>query len=179
MAGPGYRFCLWVQGCSRHCPGCEAKDTWSYSDGISLDTETLIKQITDTPGIEGLSLLGGEPFDQAAALALLAGQARDKGLSVVTFSGYTHEELCAANDPYIQQLLDATDLLIDGPFAQEEFDLSRPWVGSCNQRFIFLTDRYNEHDLLGVHNQIEIRIAPNGKTLVNGMGDFAEIRKLL
>jgi len=178
MAGPGWRFCLWVQGCSRHCKGCEASDTWSPYDGTSMNTAALIDQITSTPDIEGVSFLGGEPFEQAEALALIAEQVRAAGLSVVSFSGYTYEELSVGSFA-MQRLLNATDLLIDGPFVQEEQSFSRAWVGSNNQRFVFLTDRYNENDVREARNQIEVRIASNGAALINGMGDFSRIRELL
>jgi anaerobic ribonucleoside-triphosphate reductase activating protein len=179
MAGPGWRFCLWVQGCSRHCEGCMASETWPPDGGTAMDTETLFSQIIATPQIAGLTFLGGEPFEQAEAVATLARQVRGAGLSVVAFTGFTYEELLAAEDPHIGQALAATDLLIDGAFVQTEFDLSRPWVGSKNQRYHFLTDRYRESDLDGINNQIEVRIAKGGETLINGMGDFAQISKLL
>ena len=179
MAGPGWRFCIWVQGCSRHCKGCMAKETWPHNGGAVIDTRELLKQIAATSDIEGVSFLGGEPFEQPDAVAALAEQIQAAGLSIVTFTGFTHEELISLDNQKIRRLLETTDLLIDGSFAQDRFDLSRPWVGSSNQRFQFLTDRYNESDLAEVHNQIEVRIAPNGKTLINGMGDFSKIKELL
>ena len=179
MAGPGWRFCLWVQGCSRKCKGCMAEETWPHDGGTTMDTETLSRQISAVPDVEGITFLGGEPFEQPEMVAVLAQKAQTAGLSVVTFTGFTYEELLSSNDSYVRRLLDATDLLIDGPFVQEQFDISRPWVGSSNQQFRFLTDRYKESDLEEIHNQFEIRIAPNGKTLINGMGDFSRIKKLL
>lgn len=179
MAGPGWRFCIWVQGCSRHCEGCMAKETWSHDSGSTMDTETLFSQISATLNIEGITFLGGEPFEQPEAVAGLAKQAQAAGLSVVAFTGFSYEELISANDSHIQRALNETDLLVDGAFVQEKFDLSRPWVGSSNQKFHFLTDRYNQSDLDGISNQIEIRVAPNGETLINGMGDFEKIKKLL
>ncbi|MDR1630659.1 MAG: radical SAM protein [Oscillospiraceae bacterium] len=179
MAGPGWRFCIWVQGCSRRCEGCVARETWPHNGGTEMRTGDLFHQISSVPDIEGITFLGGEPFEQPGAVAALAKQAQAAGLSVVAFTGFTYEELLVMNHPHVLQLLNATDLLIDGPFIQAQFDLNRPWVGSANQRYRFLTDRYQESDLAGITNQIEVRIAPNGKTLVNGMGDFAEIQKLL
>jgi len=179
MAGPGWRFCLWVQGCSRHCTGCMAEETWPHDGGTEMDTDTLFKQINATSDIEGVSFLGGEPFEQPEAVATLAEQAQTAGISVVAFTGFTYAELLSLDDPHIRRSLNATDLLIDGSFIQEQFDLSCPWVGSSNQQFHFLTSRYKESDLIGINNQIEARIAPNGKVLINGMGDFTRIKKLL
>lgn len=179
MAGPGHRFCLWVQGCSRHCKGCMAPETWPFDGGSSMDTVNIIKQISDVSGIEGITFLGGEPLEQAEAVYEIAKEARSMGLSVTIFTGYTYNELLTKNIDYIAKLLSVTDLLIDGPFILEEFQLDRPWVGSSNQQYRFLTNRYSERDLAGVHNQIEVRIFSDGKALVNGMGDFEKIKKLL
>lgn len=63
MAGPGWRFCIWVQGCSRHCEGCMSKETWPHDGGIAMDTQTLFNQIVTTSNIEGVTFLGGEPFE--------------------------------------------------------------------------------------------------------------------
>jgi anaerobic ribonucleoside-triphosphate reductase activating protein len=139
----------------------------------------LFQQISAVKDIEGITFLGGEPFEQPEAVAALAELSQAAGLSVVTFTGFRYEELRSFDNRLVKLLLNATDLLIDGPFIREQFDLSRPWVGSSNQRFHFLTERYNENDLSGIHNQIEVRIAPNGKTLINGMGDFSKIKKIL
>lgn len=179
MAGPGWRFCIWVQGCCRRCEGCMAKETWPHDGGSSMNTEDLFQQISVTAEIEGVTFLGGEPFEQSEAVAMLAEQIKSTGLSVVVFTGFTYNELLDGNNPTILRLLEATDLLIDGSFMQEQFDLSRPWVGSANQQYHFLSNRYNQSDLTGINNQIEIRISHNGKTLINGMGDFEKIKKIL
>lgn len=179
MAGPGYRFCLWVQGCSRHCDGCMAVETWPFDAGMPMETDCVFNLIAATPNIEGVTFLGGEPFEQAEAVGDLAEKVKHEGMSVTVFTGYVYDELIAKNDSNIKHLLEMTDLLIDGPFIREQFDLNRPWVGSANQRYLFLTDRYSEDDLKDINNQIEVRISPDGKTLINGMGDFSKIRKLI
>lgn len=179
MAGPGLRFCIWVQGCSRHCPGCMARETWSHDGGIATDTKLLFEQIVDTPKIEGVTFLGGEPFEQAEALGVLAKKIQHAGLSVTTFTGFTYKELLVLNNSHVAQLIAATDLLIDGSFLREQFSLTRPWIGSSNQQFHFLSSRYNEDDLSEARNQIEVRIDLDGKALVNGMGDFSKIKELL
>lgn len=179
MAGPGWRFCIWVQGCSRQCKGCMAKDTWSHTGGVAMDIEDVFDAVIATSDIEGVTFLGGEPFEQSEEVSAIAKKLHSTGLSIVTFTGFTYDELTSADNPAYIRLLEATDLLIDGSFMHDKFDLSRPWVGSSNQRYNFLTDRYNERDIADISNQIEIRIAPNGKTLINGMGDFSKIETLL
>ena len=81
------------------------------------------------------------------------------------------------NDKYIDKFLSYIDLLIDGGFEQDKFDLSRPWVGSSNQRYIFLTDRFNQEIINQFKNRVEIRINKYGKVEMNGMGDFKNLQE--
>ena len=179
VEGPNTRYCIWVQGCSKHCDGCYAKSTWNKKGGAIYNTEDLINDILTQKEIEGVTFLGGEPFEQARALAIIAREVKKKGLSVLTFTGNIYEDLKASKDKNIQRLLKYTDLLIDGGFEKENFDLSRPWVGSKNQRYIFLTDFYRKNDIKKYKNKIEIRIDKLGAIALNGMGDFEEIEKEL
>ncbi len=179
MAGPGLRFCLWVQGCSRHCKGCMAVETWPHNAGFLMQTGEILQRVISAGDVEGITFLGGEPFEQAAAVGELAQKAKAMGLSVVVFTGFTYEELLEKEDKSIQSLLEQTDLLIDGPFVQAMFDLSRPWVGSSNQQYRFLTGKYSPRDLENIRNQIEVRLSSDGKALLNGMGDFGRLKKLI
>jgi anaerobic ribonucleoside-triphosphate reductase activating protein len=179
IAGPGWRFSVWVQGCRRHCQGCLAPETWDKDGGYSLDTQEIIDSATNAPDIEGITFLGGEPFEQAQALALIGKALREQGLSVVTFTGYTLEELREADDHDYNELLAVTDLLIDGAFDEEQKSLARPWVGSSNQRFLFLTERYTEKDIIHLNNKLEVRIFPDGRARVTGMGDFPLFQEYL
>jgi anaerobic ribonucleoside-triphosphate reductase activating protein len=154
--------------------------TWSFEGGEEVEVEELANKILAEP-VEGVTFLGGEPFTQAAALAELANKLRQAGLSVMTFSGYTIETLRRAGRPDWNALLDATDLLIDGPFRQDLLDTSRPWVGSSNQRYHFLTDRYRHlaDQLTSFPNRLEIRLSPDGKVEVNGLATQDEIAHIL
>lgn len=127
--------------------------------------------------IEGVTFLGGEPFEQAKALSELAKKVKANGFSVVCFTGYLFEELKAKNDVFVEALLSNIDLLIDGGFEQDKFDLSRPWVGSSNQRYYFLTDFYTPEILQKYKNKIEARISKDGRLELNGMGDFGKVSK--
>ncbi len=176
VEGPGNRFCLWVQGCKKHCPECWAKDTWAFNIGKEYSIDTIFNMI-DKSIVEGITFLGGEPFEQAKDLAILSKKIKDAGLSVVCFTGYTIEELRSKNNPDVNLFLENIDLLIDGGFEVENYDLSRPWVGSSNQRYLFLTYRYTLEDISKYKNKIEVRISQDGKTEINGMGDFRCINK--
>jgi len=133
------------------------------------------------PNIEGVTFLGGEPFSQAAALAEVGRKVQDAGLSVMTLSGFIIEALRAAHRPDWNALLAVSDLLIDGPFREDLLDTSRPWVGSSNQRYHFLSDRYQhlQSELCLQPNRLEIRLTPEGKVEINGMATQDEIGQLM
>ena len=175
VEGPGTRFCIWVQGCSRHCEDCWAKSTWSFEENQLMTVDEIFNLIAKEKNIEGVTFLGGEPFEQAEALAMLAEKIKKLGLSLITFTGGTYEELQNSKNQHILKLLEHTDILIDGKFEKENFDLSRPWVGSSNQRYIFLSDRYNEEEIMNYKNKVEIRINRDGGFFINGMGDLKEL----
>ena len=177
--GPGKRFAIWFQGCPLRCPGCcnpeflpfQGGETWAMTRMI-----VEIEQAQHESEIEGLSLLGGEPFAHANAGAELAKAARRLGLSVMIYSGYTLEALHAKSDPEITELLAHTDLLVDGPYLHERPDKTRRWIGSTNQRIHFLTERYQSDDpCWHQRNTLEIRLrgselAINGFPAVNAVG---------
>lgn len=146
-----------------------------------MQTDALVTRILAEPGLEGVTFLGGEPFAQAEALAHIGRQVKAHGLSVVTFSGYWLEELKAANLKDYEELLAVTDLLIDGPFQKDNVDFSRPWVGSRNQRYHFLTARYQHlaEELSVIANRLEIRIQPDGRILINGLAAPDDMRALI
>lgn len=134
--GPGIRYAVFVQGCPHHCPGCHNPQTHPFQGGREADTEELFAEFQKDPILKGVTLSGGEPFCQPAPLAELARRVHTVGKDVVVFTGYTYEQLAAMGDPAVQALLDETDLLIDGPFLQEQKNLELRFRGSENQRLI-------------------------------------------
>lgn len=179
--GPGERACLWVQGCPIRCAGCAVPWTWEADAGEWMEVDALAATILAGRPVEGVTFLGGEPFQQAAALAELAAILRRAGLGVMTFSGYTVEHIRRAKRADWDALLAVTDLLIDGPFVRGRLDLSRPWVGSSNQRYHFLTDRYRhlEPELTTIPQRLEVRLHPDGRLEINGMITDAGLAELL
>jgi anaerobic ribonucleoside-triphosphate reductase activating protein len=136
-------------------------------------------------GAEGITLLGGEPFDQAGALGIVAEAFRDEGLTVMTFSGYPADRLArwAADRPDIARLLAATDLLCDGPYLRDLPDTRRPWVGSRNQGIRALTGAYADEvgriAADGGSDRLEVRISRDGTIAVNGWATDAALAALL
>ena len=173
VEGPGIRYCIWVQGCSRHCKGCQAIHTWPHSGGKLIDVKDIIFDIKQQKDIEGVTFLGGEPFEQAEALGEIAEEVKKLGLSVLCFTGGYIEEL--RQNKINEKLLNNVDLLIDGPFMFDRIDYSRPWCGSSNQRYHFLTDIYNEKIFVKYTNKVEVNISKDGFIFMNGMGDFEEV----
>lgn len=179
--GPGVRFAVWVQGCSIRCDGCFNPHLWAAHGGQLTPVSDLVAQALGA-GVEGVTLLGGEPFEQADELAVLASAVRDEGLSVMTFTGYTLEHLRSAAAPAGSgDLLAATDLLVDGPYIAEERDTHRPWVGSTNQRFHFLSERYQhlQGKLVDDTDRIEVRIGADGTLTLNGWAPVEQLDMLL
>jgi anaerobic ribonucleoside-triphosphate reductase activating protein len=169
--GPGKRFALWFQGCPLRCPGCCNPEMLPFEGGHAVALAALLDQIQASAtdhGIEGITLLGGEPLAHAAAAAALARRVRDRGLSVMVFSGYTLEEARQLPDPAVAELLALTDILVDGPYDRNQPETRRRWIGSANQRVHFLTDRYRAADPRWLlPNTLEIRL--RGQELsVNG-----------
>ena len=180
VEGPGTRFCIWTQGCLKRCKGCYAKDTWDLKGGILYEIDEIIDMILSVKEkIEGITFLGGEPFIQAEALYYISKKAKDMNLSVVCFSGMKYDEILKSKNLFYEKLLSCVDLLIDGEFVEEKLDYKRPWVGSENQNYIFLTDRYSMNDILKCKNKIEIHFEKNGRLFLNGMGDFNKILRQL
>ena len=160
--GPGRRFAVWLQGCPLRCPGCCNPEMLSFEGGISLALADLVEQIEGaarTEAVEGITLLGGEPLAHAAGAAAVARAVRERGLSVMVFSGYTLEEAHRLPDPAIAELLALTDILVDGPYLREQPETQRRWIGSTNQRIHFLSNRYRADDpCWRLSNTLEIRL---------------------
>lgn len=179
VEGPDNRFCIWVQGCPIHCPDCWAKDTWSFEGGRLIDINLLYEKIISIKGIEGVTFLGGEPFFQAREIYELCLRLKKHDLGIMIFTGYDY--IVNSNKADWIKLLSVIDLLVDGPFKKDKFDLSRPWVGSSNQKYRFLTSRYDyiKDNLFSIKNKVEVRIEINGQVSINGMGNFKDIREKL
>lgn len=164
--GPGARYALWVQGCSLRCASCCNPEMFAARGGEPWSVEALAREVIAQPGIEGLTLLGGEPMEQAAPLAALATRVRAAGLSVMTFTGFTLRELEAEGDPARLALVAASDLLADGRFVAATPGSRWPWLGSQNQVLHFLGDRYRPDDpRFAAPNTVELRLSKDGLTI--------------
>lgn len=153
--GEGVRVTLFVSGCRNHCPGCFQPQTWDFQYGqpFTRETEDHLLKLMEPEYISGLTLLGGDPFEeenQAALLPFLK-RFREKfgnGKTIWAFSGYTYDELTGIQDehgrvshahtPLTEELLSLLDVLVDGRFVEKLKNISLRFRGSENQRLIDL-----------------------------------------
>lgn len=135
--GPGLRMTFFVQGCPHHCLGCHNPDTHTFDGGKVEPIHPLIERISQCAydhSIDGITLSGGEPFEQAGACVQLAKAAHENGLNVWCYTGYLYEKLLHMRN--CVELLKEVDVLVDGPFEMGKRSLATPFKGSLNQRII-------------------------------------------
>ena len=138
--GPGRRVVLWVAGCSRRCPGCISPELLTSQAGHEVSLDALLERLCRIEGeIDGITLSGGDPVDQAEPVAALlrALRARRPLWNVMVYTGYTLAQM--QQDPGgMGALLPCVDLLVDGPFLREVPPV-HPLAGSGNQQLHALT----------------------------------------
>ena len=144
--GEGVRVSLFVSGCTHHCKGCFNHETWDFTYGKPFTKETAdeILQTLDRSYINGLSLLGGEPFEPQNQKVLIAFlqevKARFPKKNIWCYTGYILEEdllkASRARCEYTDEMLSLIDVLVDGEFKEELKDISLAFRGSTNQRII-------------------------------------------
>ena len=111
--------------------------------------DALVEWYRGQPGLRGLTLSGGEPFEQAAALAEVCRVLRADGADIVAFTGFERSALDSGSVSHAAALLSEVDLLVDGPFWQDR-PCEWPLRGSTNQGLHFLTDRIGPYELEGL-----------------------------
>ena len=171
--GPGRRAALWVQGCNKRCRGCCNPAYLQLAERELVSASSVLDWLRNAHhahDLEGVTFLGGEPMLQAQGLAFVAQGAQSLGLSVMVFSGYTKSELDVLRLPGADQLLRYTDVLVDGPFEANLPEQSRRWVGSTNQQFNYLTERYDARIESGdrLDRVLESRLKTDGTVFING-----------
>lgn len=163
--GPGARFVVWMQGCTLGCAGCFNPTTHDAAGGRLTTVDEIAAQLAATRGIEGLSLSGGEPLQQAEASLALLEAARGLGLSTLAFSGYSLDEIRQL--PHGPEVLARLDVIIDGRYVSTE-RLATGLRGSANQRIQLLTNRYTLADVEATP-VAEIRIGKGGEVVLTGV----------
>lgn len=169
VEGPYRRLAIWFQGCDIRCPGCSNESMQPLVPAHLMSLEKLVSVISEAVAkfnIEGVTYLGGEPTLQRS-LPLLSKSIHDIGLGVIAFTGRKFEDVVT--------ILEGCDLVIDGPYVEHLRSFHRRIVGSSNQRFIHLSERYSSceewfdasHDeaLIGEFNLSKDSLIFNGSTI--------------
>ena len=154
--GPGVRVVLFVSGCTHHCKGCFQPQTWdfNYGEEYTAETEQELIDALVPDFIDGLTLLGGEPFEpenQKVLITLLRRLRKEK--TVWAFSGYTFEELTGKTESRARcevtdEMLSLVDVLVDGEFQLDKRNISLQFRGSENQRLIDLPQTFQNGEII-------------------------------
>jgi len=160
VLGPGTRAVLWLQGCARRCPGCIARELWPPDGGRETAVAELVDWFLGLEGVDGLTVSGGEPMDQAGGLSQLLARIRRERptASVICFTGYTIEELLKDTADR-RWVLGLVDVLVDGPYLEDQ-PTDLPLRGSANQRLWLLSGRHAEADF--APQGVEVVVEPDG-----------------
>lgn len=135
--GPGRRSVIQTAGCSIKCRHCLVPETHHLENGELVSVSSIVAEIVARrEGHDGVTILGGEPFDQPEPVAELVARLKDQGHHITVYSGFTIEQLIQRKLPAIDYILTHIDLLIDGPFINEMREGAGEYRGSRNQRMI-------------------------------------------
>jgi anaerobic ribonucleoside-triphosphate reductase activating protein len=146
--GPGVRVSLFVSGCRRGCKGCFNKEAWSFTYGQEFTWETVheLERLINNPNIDGLSILGGDPFEPENIewVETLCAYVKHNcpGKSIWVWTGYSWEDL------YEASIMKYIDVLVDGRFEEDKKDLRLKWRGSSNQRVINVAESLKTGDVI-------------------------------
>lgn len=142
VLGPGKRIGLWLCGCPHHCDGCSNPELWEIQEKYSIsvnDVVRVIQSIADNNTVDGFTITGGEPFQQADELTVLLKRIKVIASDILVYTGYTIDEL----DYTDRKALEHVSVLIDGRYIQELND-EAPLRGSANQQMNFLEPELRE-----------------------------------
>jgi len=176
--GPGKRAGIWVQGCQLGCSGCLVPDSHAKGSGHMVDVSDMKDKIASNQNIEGITISGGEPFEQVESLSRLITtimQIRPE-LSLMIFTGYRIGEWQSSE--YGSTILKHTDILVDGPFVRSKAS-SDAWRGSQNQCIHFLSNRYTLKDYTSAPiDRLEFLIRPGNGLFMAGIPSQHVLKKL-
>lgn len=137
--GPGIRYVVFTQGCPHDCKGCHNPQTHPFEGGKIVDIQEIFDAFCENPLLSGITFSGGEPFCQPKPLYELGKMIKQKGKTVMVYSGYTLEQLEEMDDIWVKMLLSIADILVDGPYVEELRDLTLQFRGSSNQRVLYFS----------------------------------------
>lgn len=165
--GPGRRAVLWLQGCTLGCPGCCNPETHSTYSGRMVDFAYLIAWVKEAmkEGIEGVTLTGGEPLQQAYELFPFVVAVKKLGLSVVLYTGYDEDEIRPGS---ARSIWLGSDIVVSGRYMRDVPEVDGRPVGSGNQRITFNGPRYTHKDM-DRWGTAELIVTPKGSIIQTGV----------
>jgi anaerobic ribonucleoside-triphosphate reductase activating protein len=178
VLGPFTRAVIWVQGCPFACQGCIVPESWDVAGGIAITASDLADWVLAQPNIEGLTVSGGEPMQQAKALVELIDRLQlERDLGVVCYTGYRLEFLLQNGTAAQRTLLKRIDLLIDGRYIPSQHG-NLLWRGSSNQRLVCLSDRYRTvlSQLPDCSVGVEVAVSADGSIDFTGVPAIPDFR---
>lgn len=154
LNGDGIRVSLWTAGCLVHCKKCQNPQTWDFNSGIPFDENALqeLYEALNKPYIKGLTLTGGNPLDNVTEILYICRTVKEKfpTKDIWLYSGYTFEQIQESKiGVYI---LEYIDVLVDGPYIDEQRDITLHWVGSSNQRIINVPETLKQGKIITLQN---------------------------
>ena len=132
--GAGVRSVIFTQGCSLRCPGCHNKHTWDFNDGIEMTDEEIIYYLQKNNIAKKVTISGGNPLEQGSRLLSLLEKLKLLGYNVWVYSGFKFDYIKKAYPNHLKYI----DVIVDGPFVADLKDEGLQYMGSSNQRIIYL-----------------------------------------
>jgi anaerobic ribonucleoside-triphosphate reductase activating protein len=138
LYGPGKRLLLFTQGCSLRCKGCTNQHLWEFGKGTNVSIEEILNQCND---LDGITLHGGEPLDQANVLVELVKKIKERGKTIILFTGYTFNELTVIQ----KKVWLLSDIVIAGRYEEEKRNIYLQFRGSINQKVFTHKGKYKNY----------------------------------
>ena len=147
--GPGVRYVIFFQGCNHKCFQCHNPETWDMNGGIKEETDKIITDLASEKYIDGITLSGGDPVLQAKAASEIAKFAKEKGINVWCYTGFTYEQIKSGEvGKEAVDLLNYVDTLVDGPFVAKLKSSECVFRGSTNQRLIDVQKSLKQNNVI-------------------------------
>ena len=152
--GPGVRVVLWVSGCKVHCNGCQNPESWDFCAGklFDEDAKNELFDALSKPYIRGITISGGNPLDMPQDMFLLILEIKSKfqNKDIWLYSGYTYDEIRKSTQKF--QVIMGVDVLVDGPYIEEQRDITLKFRGSKNQRLIDVRATLEQGKIITIQN---------------------------
>lgn len=142
--GPGNRFAVWVNGCKKRCKGCVSERLQKKRPENERDVISFLSEF-DFSEVDGVTISGGEPFDQIADLEKMVVYLHEAGIKdILIYTGYTKEQLEVWQDDRVKNVFNLIAVLIDGPYVAELDSGEDNLKGSLNQRIFYLNGEFKD-----------------------------------